>query len=218
MTDLARHYAVLDLGNGASLEEVKSAHRRLVKMWHPDCFPHDPLLQSQGLRRVQEINAAYDLLKAAAPALAPARSHRGKWDNLYSVGIINIDKQHKTFFRMFDKFNEKYASSAIVMTDDEVKMDIYLYILNLRRYALNHFSLEEKYMLDYRYDSLTEHRRSHNEFIKKIFELEKDYYSSGKMNPKKINDFVLSWLDRHIKEKDKDLGGYLKEALDLSFI
>jgi hypothetical protein len=41
MDELARCYRVLGLEPGASLEEVKSAYRDLVNVWHPDV--RDPL-------------------------------------------------------------------------------------------------------------------------------------------------------------------------------
>jgi DnaJ like chaperone protein len=65
---LSQSYAALGLKEDASAQEVKRAYRRLVSQYHPD------KLSSQGLpeevmtmakRRVREINAAYDRIKAS---------------------------------------------------------------------------------------------------------------------------------------------------------
>lgn len=65
---LAQSYAALGLLDSANPQEVKQAYRKLVSQYHPD------KLSSQGLpdevmemakRRVREINAAYDKIKAS---------------------------------------------------------------------------------------------------------------------------------------------------------
>jgi len=61
--------ATLGLGTSATPEEIAAAYRALAKRWHPD-RAGDP---SQAARRMAEINAAHDLLRARAQA-APACS------------------------------------------------------------------------------------------------------------------------------------------------
>ncbi|MCW8926378.1 MAG: co-chaperone DjlA [Xanthomonadales bacterium] len=65
---LQQSYATLGLNTDASAQEVKRAYRKLVSQYHPD------KLVSQGLpdemmevskKRVREINAAYDTIKAS---------------------------------------------------------------------------------------------------------------------------------------------------------
>ena len=47
----------------ASPSEVKSAYRRMLKLWHPDRFASDSAVYSGAIRRTQRINAAYRLLE-----------------------------------------------------------------------------------------------------------------------------------------------------------
>ena len=59
MDDLyAAHYAALGLRPGAKEKEIRSAYRRLVKLYHPD---RDKSLDAQ--MRYREIRAAYDVLR-----------------------------------------------------------------------------------------------------------------------------------------------------------
>ena len=53
---------VLGVQPGASAEEIKSAHRRLVQQHHPDLA--DPDLKAAATDKTATINAAYDLLRA----------------------------------------------------------------------------------------------------------------------------------------------------------
>jgi molecular chaperone DnaJ len=51
-------YKVLGLAKGASAEEIKKAHRKLVRQYHPDRNPGD----ADAERRFKEVQAAYDVL------------------------------------------------------------------------------------------------------------------------------------------------------------
>jgi hypothetical protein len=70
-------YAVLGLAPGAGPREVAGAYRAQARRWHPDRGGGEP-----AERRMAEINAAYDLLRASAAhdaPPAPPRGRRGRW-------------------------------------------------------------------------------------------------------------------------------------------
>jgi DnaJ domain len=54
-------YAVLGVRPGSASEEIAAAYREAAKRWHPDVASGD-----EAARRMAEINAAYDLVRAAA--------------------------------------------------------------------------------------------------------------------------------------------------------
>lgn len=58
-------YRLLDLDPRASDEEVKRAHRDLMKVWHPDRFGHDPSLRRKAEEKLKAINDAHDTIRAA---------------------------------------------------------------------------------------------------------------------------------------------------------
>src|SRR3954469_12251630 len=76
-------YAVLGVRPGSPEQEVAAAYREAAKRWHPD------RAGEAGEERMAEINAAYDLVRAAAqhaeaPRHAPAArptpaGGRGDW-------------------------------------------------------------------------------------------------------------------------------------------
>jgi tetratricopeptide (TPR) repeat protein len=76
--DLERCYRALDLKPGASVEEMRAAHRLLVNVWHPDRFQHDAELQTRAQEKLKAINLAYaELRKATAEAGQPEPSPVG---------------------------------------------------------------------------------------------------------------------------------------------
>jgi len=69
-------YAVLGVAPDATAEQLKAAHRRLVRRHHPDLAA--PAAREAATRRVQDINVAYGLVRD------PAR--RAEYDRLRAGG------------------------------------------------------------------------------------------------------------------------------------
>jgi len=72
-------YAILGISSMAGEKEVAAAYRELAKRWHPDQGGGE-----EAVRRMAEINAAFDLLRAGAahqtaPRKPPRGRRRGSW-------------------------------------------------------------------------------------------------------------------------------------------
>ncbi len=59
---IARGYVILGLQNGATMDEVKQAYKKLVKQWHPDLFVGKLEQLQQAQEKMRQINEAYSLL------------------------------------------------------------------------------------------------------------------------------------------------------------
>jgi hypothetical protein len=57
-------YKILEVSRTASPDEIKSAHRELVKKYHPDLFP-SATHKAQANKKLQQINEAYAILSNA---------------------------------------------------------------------------------------------------------------------------------------------------------
>jgi DnaJ-class molecular chaperone len=55
------YYQVLGVSRGANPDEIKKAHRRLVRQYHPDCNKNSPKAEEQ----FKEVQEAYDVLSDA---------------------------------------------------------------------------------------------------------------------------------------------------------
>lgn len=60
---LDRAYTMFGLPAGSSHATIVRQYRRLVKRWHPDRFANDPPRYAEATRRMQDINAAFALLR-----------------------------------------------------------------------------------------------------------------------------------------------------------
>ena len=62
--NVAHYYATLGLENGASMDEIKKAYRKLSMKYHPDKVQHlGDEFQKIAETKMKEINAAYDYFK-----------------------------------------------------------------------------------------------------------------------------------------------------------
>ena len=57
-------YRLLEIDHDAPLEAVKRAYRDMVKVWHPDRFPHDERLRARATAKTAELNEAFQLVCA----------------------------------------------------------------------------------------------------------------------------------------------------------
>ncbi|HKY27469.1 MAG TPA: J domain-containing protein [Pyrinomonadaceae bacterium] len=81
MMDQSKCYEILGVRPGVSPQELKTAHRDLAKVWHPDRFAHDPRLQAKAQEKLKEINEAFDQLisKGKRRPVATPRSDQGAY-------------------------------------------------------------------------------------------------------------------------------------------
>ena len=63
--EIARAYRALELQFGAPPEEIRRAHRRLLRRYHPDKHASNPAKQADATRLSQELTRARDLLLLA---------------------------------------------------------------------------------------------------------------------------------------------------------
>ena len=58
-------FRVLDVSPHASKQEIRSAYKTLVRVWHPDRLGSDPKLRSTAQKKLATINEAYRTLEEA---------------------------------------------------------------------------------------------------------------------------------------------------------
>ena len=59
MMEIVKCYKILELKNGASMNDAKQAYKDMVRVWHPDRFAGNPRLRAKADEKLKEINLAY---------------------------------------------------------------------------------------------------------------------------------------------------------------
>ncbi len=123
------------------------------------------------------------------------------WDSRYSVGIEEIDNQHKDFFRLINRLQMTAANEASRPFALRLAHELY-------HYAAYHFLSEENLMIAFHYPDLPDQQQAHQKLLKtlntRISDLEKD-----RADLLAFNAFISDWLKNHTLSMDKKIGEYI---------
>jgi len=124
------------------------------------------------------------------------------WQDKYSVGIKEIDMQHKQLIAMINELNDAMLAGK--------GKEALLPVLNkLAGYCVSHFAVEEKYFDTYAYPESADHKDKHRKMTAKVKALIADVQSGRSTISVEVMSFLKNWLDKHIMETDKKYGPYL---------
>ncbi len=127
-----------------------------------------------------------------------------EWDEKYSVGVAEIDTQHR---QLFDAINALLDAIETNSAEEKLK-DIIDTILNYKKF---HFETEEKYFKEFNYPEAEEHIRKHREFSDQIDALSQKYPKPNIEFAFALIDFLEDWLIDHLQTMDQKYVACFKE-------
>lgn len=127
-----------------------------------------------------------------------------EWDDSYSVGVEEIDRQHR---RLFELVNQLHDACATQCSEDQVMR----VVDEFSDYTRLHFATEEKYMDAYSYADHDRHVEEHMQCSLRAVE----FFGKGIVGDDAVADemlaFLRTWLHEHILGTDKGLGAFLNQ-------
>ncbi len=124
------------------------------------------------------------------------------WQDKYSVGIQQIDDQHKQLIKMINELNDAMLTGK--------GKDILMTVLNkLANYCVSHFAVEEKLFDTYAYPETADHKDKHHKMTAKVKALIGEVQSGKSTISVEVMNFLKNWLDKHIMETDQKYAPYL---------
>lgn len=124
------------------------------------------------------------------------------WTDTYSVGVAEIDLQHK---KLIDLINALHDA----MTKGQAKSVLGKILGDLISYCANHFSAEEKLFDQHGYPDAAEHKEKHQKMTSKVLALQQQFEQGKATITLDVMDFLQQWLDKHILGTDKKYGPFL---------
>jgi hemerythrin len=130
-----------------------------------------------------------------------------EWRESLSIGVEEIDNQHKQLLSHFDQLLKACESGKGI---DELKSLLGF----LDRYVIRHFGDEEGIQLRHRYPGYSTHKLEHDSFVARLKALKEEIGREGVAlhHVVETNHLLLKWLIHHISTVDVQLGRFLKNA------
>jgi hemerythrin len=129
------------------------------------------------------------------------------WMKSLSVGIDDIDGQHRRLFEIMEEVMEVLRGGS-----DNRKVE--KTINSLLEYTEDHFTFEEELLTSNDYPELVGHKAFHKEFIDNLNNLKIDS-QKGDSDPadleKRIHKFLAVWFREHIRVEDRKYAKFLVE-------
>ncbi|MCC5929533.1 MAG: hemerythrin family protein [Cyclobacteriaceae bacterium] len=119
------------------------------------------------------------------------------WDEVkYSVGILEIDRQHQHLFSLVNSLYEGITSGYH-------KLDIQNILDQLLNYCSIHFEFEENHFCSLAwYGKCKSHCSDHQFFSDAIKKFRIDYANDKVMMPMELLNFIKIWIESHIGQVD----------------
>ncbi len=130
-----------------------------------------------------------------------------QWTEDLSVGVDEIDRQHK---ELFHRINNLVTAIKQHRCKDEIDGTLKF----LEEYAVTHFAYEEKYMKDVQYPKYPQHKTHHAQYLEHLSELKREAaqprVKGGSYDLSvTTNQVVVDWIIDHIMKVDRKFGEFL---------
>lgn len=128
-----------------------------------------------------------------------------EWSDVLSVGIEEIDDQHKVLVdlvnEMHDAIHQRHGSDVV----KEI-------LSKLADYTRIHFAVEESLMRILAYPEYEEHKTQHEELLHTVQDLQEKVETGKTAIGFELMHFLKIWLTRHIMESDQKYSTYFLDA------
>lgn len=119
-----------------------------------------------------------------------------EWSNELSVGIEEIDAQHKVLVDLLNEIHDAMRQGRTVQTTKGI-------IDRLGEYTRVHFAVEESLMRILHYPDYERHKEEHDELIAQLTDMHAKWEKGKGAIGFELAHFLKTWLTEHIMEGDK---------------
>lgn len=129
---------------------------------------------------------------------------RIQWNSQLSVGVEQIDSQHKELIRI--------ANTLLEVIEQKSSRDVVSKVIGkLREYTVYHFNSEEQLMEDVQYPKRTDHYAEHKILKRDVLQYQRTLYEKKSVTVDEVLKFITDWLLTHILNFDRELAAHIRE-------
>lgn len=129
------------------------------------------------------------------------------WDNKYTTGIEEIDRDH---MRLVNLINDLYEA----MQDGSGGALLLPIFSALKHYTEDHFGKEERYMVECKAPDQRKHLEEHRHMAETLADLESRHRHGEAAISLQTLTFLRDWLTNHICVVDQAMAARLKTQTD----
>ncbi len=120
-----------------------------------------------------------------------------EWKNNFSVGLPDIDEQHKRLIAIINKLHDTMKTGA-------AHAQLIRVMEELVGYTQEHFAYEERLLAAAKYPGLDEHIRKHTSMKAQVGVYCRMVQNDKATTPLQLMEFLKKWLGHHILNTDMD--------------
>jgi hemerythrin len=128
-----------------------------------------------------------------------------EWTNQLSVGVSIFDNQHKQLIRLLNDYEKGLCNQS------SSKERLLQLINGLADYVNVHFKSEENYMKKYNYPDYEKHKKTHDDFVKKVLEYKTKFESGKLLLSMEMANTIKDWITKHIMGMDKEYSKFFAQ-------
>ncbi|MBI2993175.1 MAG: hemerythrin family protein [Gammaproteobacteria bacterium] len=129
---------------------------------------------------------------------------RLQWRDEYSIGIADIDYEHRELIGLINDLIDGIAEDSADAVMDHLG-EIYARIAA-------HFALEEKIMRERNYDQYADHKADHDRLLDAIRDIMDEYDDDASLDNDEFVDRLDHWFTDHFRTKDARMHKQLSTA------
>lgn len=126
------------------------------------------------------------------------------WNDMFSVGVVEIDNQHKQLIEITNRLNE-------AMIADRDRQALSGILNDLLAYTRTHFEYEERLMDQHRYADREQHLLEHRKLVQIVVDFQSRFDQGEVDLTGELMALLRDWLSRHILNSDRALGKALNQ-------
>jgi hemerythrin len=128
------------------------------------------------------------------------------WDESLSVGVEEIDEDHRRLVELFNLLSE-----AVDNKESPDYIDALL--VELITCTEWHFRHEERLMIRHGYDGMEDHKDEHIDLVDSVRDLQRRFYEARQTLTTDNVEYLAEWLTGHIVGVDMRMGYFLSQRM-----
>ena len=125
-----------------------------------------------------------------------------QWNDGLSVGVAQVDQQHKRLFAMINAFHDAIGQN-------QAREHVGKLLTGLIDYTKSHFAMEEKLLKQHGYWGVADHETHHRALEQKANDMKSRFERNQLILTVEITNCLRDWLTTHIQGTDKKYAPFL---------